>query len=137
MLIGSNADWDQYPGLTFGEFKKDTTRMSISGRTHRFNAETKYILVEGTGADLDVVAKVGGVALASGKTGVIVTADDSALAKYVIVVASDLTEGNTFAADDLVYVASISSEIGDGYRVQKVYKADGSAVELKVDASAK
>ena len=65
----------------------------------------------------------------------IVTADDSALAKYVIIVAADLTEGNTFGADELVYVKSASTEKGDGYRMQTVYMADGTAATYKVDES--
>ena len=126
-----NDDFDVYADLTFGEFKKSTTRMHL-GKTYRFNADTSYILVEGTGSKLDVSAKVGGVALDAGKTGIIITADKATLAEYVIIVDADLTEGNTFDASDLVYVNAVSTEKGAGYRVQTVYTAAGEEQTMKV-----
>ena len=130
----SNSDYDVDTSLTFGQFKKDTTRMSIGGMTYRFNDKTQYVMIAKTGADLTVTVKTGGVALATGKTGTIITEEGKSVALYVLVVSADkISETSTFDGDNLIYIKSDSSVKGDGYRVQEVYTATGEKTTMNID----
>ena len=136
----SNADFDvltvaNYAGWTF---KKDMTRFTLgNGTTFRFNNDTVYVLVENTGRDLDAAVKVGGIALTgtSAMKGFVITEDGKSVAKYVVIAnpAADIEETNTFDAENLVYIKALSTEKGEGYRVQTVYGVDGKETTLKVD----
>ncbi len=131
----SNSDYDVDTSLTFGQFKKDTTRMNIDSTTYRFNDKTQYVMIGKTGEDLKVTVKTGGVALASGKSGTIITEDGKSVALYVLVIdnTGKVEESNTFDGDNLIYIKSESSVKGDGYRVQDVYTADGKKTQMNVD----
>ena len=132
----SNSDYDVDTSLTFGQFKKDTTRMTIGGTTYRFNDKTQYVMIAKTGADLTITVKTGGVALATGKTGTIITEKDKSVALYVLVISnSKISETSTFDGDNLIYIKSESQVKGDGYRVQDVYTADGKKTQMNVDES--
>ena len=134
----SNDDYDTKfvdgSTLKFGEFKKDTTRMTIGSTTYRFNDKTQYVMIGKTGADLKVTVKTGGVALAADKGGIVITEDGKTVALYVLIVdkSNKVDEGNTYSKD-AIYVKSLSSEKGDGYRVQTVYYADGTKGTINVD----
>ena len=138
LKVWSNNDYDTKfvdgSTLKFGEFKKDTTRMTIGTTTYRFNDKTQYVMIGKTGADLKVTVKTGGVALAADKGGIVITEDGKTVALYVLIVdkSNKVDEGNTYSKD-AIYVKSLSSEKGDGYRVQTVYYADGTKGTINVD----
>ena len=53
------------------------------------------------------------------------------MAKYIIIVTTDADQAQTFS-DDAVFIAKASTEMGDGYRVQTVYYADGKKDTMNV-----
>ena len=128
--------WDLYADKDFNaDLKKTSSRISDGTVTYRLNADTKYVFVEGTQSAIDTDVVTGGVAFtwtALTDNAIIITAHDSKVASYVIIVTDDAEQGQTYS-DDAIFVASESNEKGDGYRVQKVYNADGSVDYLKVD----
>lgn len=112
------------------------TRFVTNVGTFRFNSSTQYVLIGGTGSDIEANVKTGGIALTGTKDmkGYVITEDDSKAALYVIVFdTSEIDEANTFDADNLVYIDSVSKKKGDGYRIQEVYTASGKAEDWKDD----
>ena len=137
-----NDDFDANKMANFSgwKFTKDMTRFALSdGTVYRFNSSTNYVLIEKSGSDLKATVKTGGIALdgTAAMSGYIITEDGKPTAKYVIIAdaANDIDETNTFNPDDLIYISAASSEKGDGYRVQEVYKADGKKTTMNVDES--
>ena len=139
--------WDLYnvaQNKFDGDFTKTSTRITAdvtgaetnSDKTFRLNSATKYIFVEGTQDKMDVTTYTGGVAYDTSKAtkAFVITEDGSAVAKYIVIVTNDANQAQTFS-DDAIFVASASSEKGDGYRVQTVYYADGSKKTLNVAES--
>ena len=137
--------WDLYDQVTFtSNFEKTSTRVNGTcgagddAKTFRLNSATKYIFVEGAKDKLDVSTYTGGVAYTASKAtadkSFVITEDDSAVAKYIVIVTTDADQAQTFS-DDAIFVASASSEKGDGYRVQTVYYADGSKKTINVAES--
>ena len=133
-----NDDYDATRVANYSgwKFTKDMTRFKSNVGTFRFNSSTQYITIGGTGSDIEAKVKTGGIALTgtSDMKGYIITEDDSMVVLYAIVFdTKDIDESNTFNADNLVYIDSVSSEKGDGYRIQEVYTASGKAEDWKVD----
>ena len=135
--------WDLYGATFSGNLAKTSTRInatvteaSTGSKTFRLNSATKYIFVEGTQDKMDVTTYTGGVAYDTSKAtkAFVITEDGSAVAKYIVIVTNDANQAQTFS-DDAIFVASASSEKGDGYRVQTVYYADGSKKTLNVAES--
>ena len=137
--------WDLYDQVTFtSNFEKTSTRVngtygaSDTAKTFRLNSTTKYIFVEGAKDKLDVSTYTGGVAYTASKAtankSFVITEDDSVIAKYIVIVTDNAEQAQTFS-DDAIFVASASSEKGDGYRVQTVYYADGSKKTINVAES--
>ncbi len=137
--------WDLYDQVTFSSnFEKTSTRVNgtysakDTPKTFRLNSATKYIFVEGAKDKLDVTTYTGGVAYtasnATADKSFVITEDDSAVAKYIVIVTTNADQAQTFS-DDAIFVASASSEMGDGYRVQTVYYADGSKKTINVAES--
>ena len=135
-------EWDLYDQVTFAsDFEKTSTRInstyggSNTAKTFRLNSSTKYIFVEDTKNNLDVTVYTGGVAYdvsnATADKAYVITEDGSAVAKYIVIVTDDADQAQTFS-DDAIFVASQSSEKGDGYRVQTVYYADGKKDTMNV-----
>ena len=126
--------WDLHDNVTFNaDLEKTSTRISTNVKTFRLNADTKYIFVEGTTNKLDTSVYTGGVAYDTSKAtkSFVITEDGSAVAKYIIIVTTDADQAQTFS-DDAVFIAKASTEMGDGYRVQTVYYADGKKDTMNV-----
>ena len=92
-------------------------------------------MVENSGSDLKVTAATGGVAVKDIASAIIITKADKTLAQYVILISDDFSDNVEFDSKTQLFVMSESSEMGDGYRNQKVYYADGTSKTLKVDES--
>ena len=126
--------WDLYDNVTFNaKLEKTSTRISTSAKTFRLNADTKYVFVEGTTNKLDTSVYTGGVAYDTSKAtkSFVITEDGSAVAKYIIITTTDADQAQTFS-DDAIFIAKASTEMGDGYRVQTVYYADGKKDTMNV-----
>ena len=126
--------WDLHDNVTFkADLEKTSTRISTNVKTFRLNADTKYIFVEGTTNKLDTSVYTGGVAYDTSKAtkSFVITEDGSAVAKYIIIVTTDADQAQTFS-DDAIFIAKASTEMGDGYRVQTVYYADGKKDTMNV-----
>ena len=126
--------WDLYDNVTFNaKLEKTSTRISTSAKTFRLNADTKYVFVEGTTNKLDTSVYTGGVAYDTSKAtkSFVITEDGSAVAKYIIIVTNNADQAQTFS-DDAIFIAKASTEMGDGYRVQTVYYADGKKDTMNV-----
>ena len=128
----SNSDYTAHKTLTFSEFKKDTTRMKIGDTTYRLNGKTEYVMIAKPGKDLKVTVKTGGVALATGKSGMIITEKDKTVALYVLVISDAKIDESQTYSKDAIYIKENSKEKGDGYRVQTVYYADGTKGTLNI-----
>ena len=126
--------WDLYDNVTFNaKLEKTSTRISTSAKTFRLNADTKYVFVEGTTNKLDTSVYTGGVAYDTSKAtkSFVIPEDGSAVAKYIIIVTNNADQAQTFS-DDAIFIAKASTEMGDGYRVQTVYYADGKKDTMNV-----
>ena len=126
--------WDLHDNVTFsGDLEKTSTRISSNVKTFRLNADTKYLFVEGTTNKLSATVYTGGVAYDTSKAtkSFVITEDGSAVAKYIIIVTNDADQAQTFS-DDAVFIAKASTEMGDGFRVQTVYYADGKKDTMNV-----
>ena len=139
----SEETWDLYnvAAKAFGgDFAKNSTRINATvtgaesgSKTFRLNSSTKYIFVEGETNKLSATVYTGGVAYDTDKAtkSFVITEDGSAIAKYIIIVTTDADQAQTFS-DDAVFIAKASTEMGDGYRVQTVYYADGKKDTMNV-----
>ncbi len=121
-------DWtertDEFSDLTL---KKSTKSIAVDGETYRLNSSTVYLFLEKEKNDLSVSRYVGGVSYNT-KDNVIVTAikeKDADVASYVLFRVSDADQAAEYS-EDVVFLYSESSDIGDGYRDQTVYLPDGS-----------
>ena len=126
--------WDLHDNVTFNaDLEKTSTRISTNVKTFRLNADTKYIFVEGASNKLSATVYTGGVAYDTAKAtkSFVITEDGSAVAKYIIIITNDADQAQTFS-DDAIFIAKASTEMGDGYRVQTVYYADGKKDTMNV-----
>ena len=126
--------WDLHDNVTFNaDLEKTSTRISTNVKTFRLNADTKYIFVEGASNKLSATVYTGGVAYDTAKAtkSFVITEDGSAVAKYIIITTTDADQAQTFS-DDAIFIAKASTEMGDGYRVQTVYYADGKKDTMNV-----
>ena len=93
------------------------------------NSNTKYIVIEGSGSNIDVTVKTGGLSYAgtSATATVIYTKDGSAkIASYVVLPVASFDAG---ASDDVLYVKSYDGKVDGGY-AYTVYMADGSTKSI-------
>ena len=133
--------WDLYTASAFkADFEKTSTRIgaTVTGaasgdKTFRLNASTQYLFLEGNTNKLAATTYTGGVAFAANKVNgaFVITENDSLVAKYIVIRTDNADQAQTFS-DDAVYLAEASTEKGDGYRIQEVYKADGKKTTLNV-----
>ena len=135
----SNDDFDATRVANYAgwKFTKDMTRFTLgNGTTFRFNSKTQYIIAEEPGKDLAVEVKTGGIALdgTSDMYGYVITADDSAVAEYVIIASAAEINGTSTFSSDLIYVVDATDyESGDGYIALEVIFADGSKKVINID----
>lgn len=139
--LWTSDDYDNIGGVTFStDFEKTSTRFSVTApasKTYRVNSSTQYLFIEGANNKVAVTSYTGGAAYkastnATAAKSITITEDDSAIAKYVIIVTTDADQAQTYS-EDAVYVKDNSSEMGDGYRVQTVYDAEGKETTMNVD----
>ena len=136
--------WDLYTASAFAKnLEKDATRIGATvtaptsgSKTFRLNSATKYIFVENTQDKLDSKVYTGGVAFDKAKvtSAYVITGDDSLVAKYVIIKTNNADQSQTYSKD-AIFIKSNSTEMGDGYRAQTVYYADGTKKTISVDDS--
>ena len=136
--------WDLYTASGFAKnLEKDATRIGATvtaptsgSKTFRLNSATKYIFVENTKDKLDSKVYTGGVAFDKAKVigAYVITGDDSLVAKYVIIKTHNADQSQTYSKD-AIFIKSNSTEMGDGYRAQTVYYADGTKKTISVDDS--
>lgn len=132
-------DWDKQ-AVTFNAGEKlstSATRVATDHGTYKLNSETKYLVLEETGKDLEATVKVGGLSyseskLTAARARYIITEDDSKTAK-IVVIATDASDTANAYSDDVLFIKSDSKEFGNGFRYQTVYWADGKKETIKVD----
>ena len=132
-------DWDKQ-AVTFNAGEKlstSATRVATDHGTYKLNSETKYLVLEETGKDLEATVKVGGLSysetkLTAARARYIITEDDSKTAKIVVIATNASDTANAYS-DDVLFIESDSEEFGDGFRDQTVYWADGKKETIKVD----
>ncbi len=126
-------DWDVY---TFDEaltFEADDTRVVIAGTTYRVNSKTNYMMIGDTEDDIVVTTKVGGINVtALDAEGYIICKDGEKTINTIIVIAAEEIEEDAQFSEDLIFIKSASTEVGDGYVMQTVYFADGSKKTLNI-----
>ena len=77
----NNSDYNAQVVANYSgwKFTKDMTRFVTNVGTFRFNSSTQYVLIGGTGSDIEANVKTGGIALTGTKDmkGYVITEDDS------------------------------------------------------------
>ena len=132
-------DWNKQ-AVTFNAGEKlstSATRVATNHGTYKLNSETKYLVLEETGKDLEATVKVGGLSysetkLREARARFIITEDGSKTAKIVVLATDKDNTANSYS-EDVLFIKSASSEYGDGFRYQTVYWADGKKETIKVD----
>ena len=128
----SNSNWE-YETTTMAsgaaDLSRTSTRISTAAGTYRLNSSTVYIFLESTMDELDISVYTGGVSFAASDitgTGlVVITEDDSTVARYVLIQTDDAEQSAEYS-EDVIFIASVDTETGDGYVSQTVYLPDGS-----------
>ena len=131
----------QTAGVTADLTKSMTRFTDKAGNTYRVNSETKYVFITGNKDTIDTKVYTGGIAYDNAQMGasyVITTRNssdtDTKVAAYVVIKGNSTTMSQTYSKD-AIFVVSDSSEKGDGYRNQTIYKADGTKETWKVAES--
>ena len=134
-LWNGGSDWDVVNHADAAtKYTKSMTRLVVDGKTYRLNSETKYVLASETGSDLVASVVTGGVAYdATGKAVSLITADGSTTVKYVVIGSTtEINQAGDFSSD-LIYIAKVNYDEGDGYVTQEVYFSDGSKKTINID----
>lgn len=116
-----------YDGATGTSIKTDATKFS---GTYYVDSNTRYIMISGSGASLEVTVKDGGISYSGSSVttcAVIYSESGTAkVAKYVVIPAAY----SAGAEADLVYVKSYDGIVGESKYAYTVYTADGSTLEI-------
>ena len=108
--------------------KSDGTKLG----SYYVNADTKYIVIEGSGSNIEVTVKTGGLSYAgsAATATVIYTKSGSAnVASYVILPVASYSAG---ASEDVLYVKSYDGVVDGGY-AYTVYTEDGKTMSIVAD----
>ncbi|WP_158579206.1 S-layer homology domain-containing protein [Pseudoflavonifractor sp. AF19-9AC] len=113
---------------TVTSIKSDDTKLG----SYYVNADTKYIVIEGSGSNIEVTVKTGGLSYAgsAATATVIYTKSGSAnVASYVILPVASYSAG---ASEDVLYVKSYDGVVDGGY-AYTVYTEDGKTMSIVAD----
>ena len=126
-------DWDLYDFDEALTFEDDDNRVVIGGKTFRVNSKTNYVMIGDEKDDIVVTVKVGGINVTNlDAAGYVICEDGETTVDTIIMIAAEEIEEDSKFADDLIFVKSVSSEVGDEYILQTVYYADGSKDTMKI-----
>ena len=128
-----DSDWTKVENAG-ADFTKSMTRLVVGDDTYRLNSSTQYIMIGQSGEDLEANVATGGIAYnASTDTVYLITEENSSIARYVVIGSTDEIKQTGDFSSDLIYIADVDYDEGDGYVTQEVYFADGTAETIDID----
>ena len=121
----TDSSYDIGTVASVSTIKTSDTRLG----SYYLNSSTQYIVIEGTGSQMDVTVRTGGLSYSgAAKTATVIytKSGSSNVAAYVILPVDEYSAG---ASEDVIYVDSYDGVVDGGY-AYTVYNEDGSTMEI-------